>query len=144
MLKYTKKRLLELASYLELNYKPYKYKKKQLLIDFIKENSDESQIEEFEKTFPVPIKKRRGKKNANIISRIYDLPELTEEEQKTLIQNRKVKLYSGTTPFKLKPTDKDNIIQLEKHQKDFLNAFCFSGIRGAIAFHGVGTGKTNV
>lgn len=47
--------------------------------------------------------------------------------------------YEGTVNV-LNP--KSNIMKLEEHQKKFLNGFLIGNLRGAIVFHGVGTGKT--
>lgn len=47
--------------------------------------------------------------------------------------------YEGTQNI-LNPDSQ--ILKLEEHQKKFLNGFLIGNLRGAIVFHGVGTGKT--
>ena len=145
--KYKKAELLELIESLELP-EISKSKKKSVIIEHIESNVDEDTLSAYMEEIPPTgtIRKRisKRKKDGGILSNVYNLPKITKEEQRYEM-DRPVKLYEGGTPFDLVPgSPATPIVKLEKHQVDFLNSFCFSGIRGAIAFHGVGTGKTNL
>ena len=47
--------------------------------------------------------------------------------------------YKGTKSL---IPNKQNIIDLQKHQSELLNGFLIGNLRSTIAFHGLGTGKT--
>lgn len=76
----------------------------------------------------------------------YGKRKYTEPEQESFLMN-----LSSNTRHKnpLQPLEqyinkegKKEYVSLEKHQKDFIKQFIYSNLRGAIAFHGVGSGKT--
>lgn len=121
---------------------PYKTKRKQELIDIINENNiDMSNYEEFRK-----VKKTKAEakaENQNVLKR-YGTRPFNEAEQKNLLvsieQNKKSPLKAQK-----KYIDKEGnevFLSLQEHQIKFIKQFIFSNLRGAIAFHGVGSGKT--
>ena len=80
--------------------------------------------------------------SANIstkISKKTGIKKLTDEEQKELITKDDFSsIYQGKTPLK----GENKIIDLQEHQKRFLQGYMFGNLKSAIVFHGVGTGKT--
>ena len=121
--------------------------KKPELIQFILKHGTDSNIPD-EKGFKI------YKKPVDFLKKLYkDLPKITEEEQKAIL-DEPIELYKGNKrkfkPFTEGITQEEineameKQIILQEHQKAFLNGFLLSGIHGAVAFHGVGTGKTLV
>lgn len=53
-----------------------------------------------------------------------------------------IKYDRGMKPLYVKEDGKGDIIDLQSHQKKFLEGFIFGNLRSAIVFHGTGTGKT--
>jgi len=64
---------------------------------------------------------------------------LTNEDIIKLQKHEFLNPYEGTQNIL---SDKKDIIKLEEHQQKFLNGFLIGNLRGAIVYHGVGTGKT--
>ena len=62
----------------------------------------------------------------------------TEQEEKA-IERRLLDYTKGEIPI---GNLKNEIINLQPHQKNFIEGFLLANLRCAIAFHGVGTGKT--
>lgn len=128
--------------------------KKPDLIAFILKNATPDDVPD-EKGF------KKYQKPVDFVSKLYkSLPKITDKEQSDLL-NEKIALYKGNKRkfdlglklpntegktekqiAKIRKDEMNKIIELEPHQKAFLNGFLLSGIHGAIAFHGVGTGKT--
>ena len=128
--------------------------KKPDLISFILKHGTDSNIPD-EKGF------KKYKKPVDYINKLFKgLPKITDEEQKALLTEN-IALYRGNKRkydiglklpstegkteeeiLEIKKKELDKVISLEPHQKAFLNGFLLSGIHGAVAFHGVGTGKT--
>ena len=80
---------------------------------------------------------------ANVLKKI-GRKQNTDEEQALLVEEmRKTNPIKVITDKKVKE-DKFNKgeLTLQKHQEDFIKQFVFSQLRGAIIFHGVGSGKT--
>lgn len=68
----------------------------------------------------------------------YGVKQNTDEEQQALIEE-----MQSVNPLKQKVKKDENItLILQKHQEDFIKQFVFSQLRGAVVFHGVGSGKT--
>jgi predicted RNA methylase len=131
-----------------------KKSKKPDLISFILKHGTDSNIPS-ESGFKI------YKKPVDFIGKLFkSLPKITDDEQKRIIEEN-IALYRGNKRkfdigLKLPSTEgkteeqikeirqieMNKLIELEPHQKAFLNGFLLSGIHGAIAFHGVGTGKT--
>lgn len=76
----------------------------------------------------------------------YGLKEFTPEEQKQyLIDLNNTKRFKNPLKALAQYTDKTGnkqFLELQKHQEDFIKQFIFSNLRGAVVFHGVGSGKT--
>ena len=83
---------------------------------------------------PADLRKKYGKKT-------YD-----EEEQKKFLEILKNEPRYKNPLLALKEyTDREgnsNYMKLQQHQINYIKQFVFSNLRGAIAFHGVGSGKT--
>ena len=80
---------------------------------------------------------------ANVLKKI-GRKQNTDEEQALLVEEmRRTNPIKVITDEKVKE-DKFNKgeLTLQKHQEDFIKQFVFSQLRGAIIFHGVGSGKT--
>jgi hypothetical protein len=121
--------------------KSWKNASKNKLIEIITSNNIDLSEYDIPKSNPNPYKrpitdarKKYGKKSYN------------ESEQEAYLLN-----LSNDPRYKnpLQPLDKyvnkegkKEYLSLEKHQIDFIKQFIFSNLRGAIAFHGVGSGKT--
>ena len=68
----------------------------------------------------------------------YGVKQNTDEEQQALIEE-----MQSVNPLKQKVKKDEHItLTLQKHQEDFIKQFVFSQLRGAVVFHGVGSGKT--
>jgi len=108
----------------------YKTKKKDELLKIIHEfniNPSNFQIPQQPKRDPPQILKKYDKKPFN-----------KEEQDEYLIDlNKNIRyqnpLISPNSSINLKP---------QEHQRNFIRQFIFSGLKGAIAYHGVGSGKT--
>jgi len=145
----------KLSSFIEGDpVKFIKKSKKPDLISFILKHGTDENIPS-ERDF------KKYKKPVDYLNKLFkSLPKITDEEQKELI-NEPIALYRGNkrkfeNGLKLASTEgkteeeikemkqkaMNELIKLDTHQKAFLNGFLLSGIHGAIAFHGVGTGKT--
>lgn len=89
-----------------------------------------------------PIEKRPPYE-ANILKR-YGTKTFTDQEQSDFINQS----YQVIDPLKAKKeylnpkSGNLELIELQKHQRDFISGFINSNFTGAILFHGVGTGKT--
>jgi len=73
----------------------------------------------------------------------YGIKPNTEAEQKEYEDE----LSQVKTPYqprqdKNKPAEVKNLLTLQEHQEKFIKQFIFSNLRGAIVYHGVGSGKT--
>lgn len=111
-------------------------KKKEDLIDLIfKLNVKLHPVPYFEK-----FQNTKTKSSVNFKTR-YGLNPYTKEEllKMDFSKDNFLNPYEGTQHI-LNPTS--DIMKLEDHQKKFLNGFLIGNLRGAIVFHGVGTGKT--
>jgi hypothetical protein len=108
----------------------YKTKKKDELLKIIHDfniNQSNFQIPQQPKRDPPQILKKYDKKPFN-----------KEEQDEYLIDlNKNIRyqnpLISPNPSINLKP---------QEHQRNFIRQFIFSGLKGAIAYHGVGSGKT--
>jgi SNF2 family DNA or RNA helicase len=108
----------------------YKTKRKMQLIELIgqfKINVNKYNIPEQPKAQPKQVLKIYNTK-------AYNTKEQDEFEK---IQSQNIRYE---TPL-ISP-NKNIIIQPQNHQRNFIRQFMFSNLRGAILFHGVGTGKT--
>jgi hypothetical protein len=108
----------------------YKSKRKAELLKIIHDNNinpSNYEIPSPPKRDPPQILKKYDKKPYNESEQI--------EFQKNLKKNKRYKnpLISPNDAIDLKP---------QLHQRNFIRQFIFSGLRGAIAYHGVGSGKT--
>jgi hypothetical protein len=108
----------------------YKSKRKAELLKIIHDNN----INPSNYDIPPP-----PKRDPPQILKKYDKKPYNESEQiefqKNLKKNKRYKnpLISPNDAIDLKP---------QLHQRNFIRQFIFSGLRGAIAYHGVGSGKT--
>jgi len=115
--------------------------------EIIKQNEILKKENERIKQENVKLKVKRQPKAKNPIAlysggkKQYDEKEqeefLEEEEKKDVVD---ITTAKGT--FYNPKTDKEDTIKLQPHQKGFLMKFINSDARGAILFHGTGTGKT--
>jgi superfamily II DNA or RNA helicase len=86
---------------------------------------------------------KRPPYEANILKR-YGTKTFTDQEQSDFLNQS----YQVIDPLKAKKqylnpkTGNLELIELQKHQRDFISGFINSNFTGAILFHGVGTGKT--
>lgn len=76
------------------------------------------------------------------ILKTFNKTEITDEEQEKLLTH-----YDEINPYKeqskyLEDKGKNDGIELQPHQRRFIEGFFYANLRGAIAFWGVGTGKT--
>jgi hypothetical protein len=80
---------------------------------------------------------------ANVLKKI-GRKQNTDEEQALLIEEmKKVNPIKVITDKKVKDDKfEKGELTLQKHQEDFIKQFVFSQLRGAVIFHGVGSGKT--
>jgi len=85
------------------------------------------------------------KKSANILHK-YSAKPFNELQQEEFLQSLdEAPRYANPLQALQKYTTKEGTkeyIQLQQHQANFIKQFIFSNLRGAIAFHGVGSGKT--
>jgi len=76
----------------------------------------------------------------------YGVKEYTDADQEAFLLNIvNNPRYSNPLQALGQYTNKENVkeyLTLQKHQRDFVRQFIFSNLRGAIAYHGVGSGKT--
>ena len=76
----------------------------------------------------------------------YGKKKYTDEQQahylEELEENKKYKNPLKPLAPYINKEGKEELITLEPHQKDFIKEFIFSNLRGAVVFHGVGSGKT--
>lgn len=124
----------------------FKSKTKQELINILKGWDIDPKLyvkrENFESFFykpppekiPADLRKKYGTKTYN------------EEEQKRFLETLKNEpRYKNPLQALKEYTDREgnrNYMKLQQHQINYIKQFVFSNLRGAIAFHGVGSGKT--
>lgn len=122
--------------------KAWKSKKKAELIALLKElkiNPDDYVI--LEKN-PKPYKRYA----IGDVRKKYNKKEYTDAEQQAfLLELSNNPRYSNPLQALGQYTNKEGereYLSLQEHQRKFIRQFIFSNLRGAIAFHGVGSGKT--
>jgi hypothetical protein len=120
---------------MNLNIK-YKVARRDKLIESIVKfniNPNDYQVSQINPRQPMP---------TNILKK-YGIKPNTEAEQKEYEDE----LSQVKTPYKPrqdknKPAEVKNLLTLQDHQEKFIKQFIFSNLRGAIVYHGVGSGKT--
>lgn len=105
-----------------------------LLVDTYKIKTINYDVKESYEKIPADPRSKYGIKKNDKENQIKYLQELNENK----------KYENPLKPLKPYTTKEGNFedIKLEPHQINFIKEFIFSNLRGAIAFHGVGSGKT--
>lgn len=137
------------------------YQLKTILRDYLKDKP------ELKKQLSKPISKLKKYDVGNIIINLkIPIPDAETLPKRVLAYNP-LRKYDGATPYteeeQNKYIDEDEIhyepltakkeywnkkekkyelVSLQAHQRKFIEKFIFSNLRGAVVFHGVGTGKT--
>jgi hypothetical protein len=117
----------------------YKTVNRDKAINILMQLNDEKYLDNYDLS-KLPQRNPYYKPIADILKR-FGTKTLTQEEQELFIKefnNNPTNIYEGLkvdsrTDQKIKPLD---------HQKKFIQQFAISNLRGVIAFHGVGSGKT--
>lgn len=118
--------------------KGWKSASKDKLLDILKNNKISMSNYNAPQKNPNPPQKAVG----DVLKKYGKKKNIPEQQQTTLlnIENQKNPLQALQ-----KYTNKEGkyeYITLEKHQKDLIKQFVYSNLRGVVAFHGVGSGKT--
>jgi len=117
----------------------YKSVNRDKAINILMQLNDDKYLDNYDLS-KLPQRNPYYKPIADILKR-FGTKTLTQEEQEIFIKefnNNPTNIYEGLkvdsrTDEKIKPLD---------HQKKFIQQFAISNLRGVIAFHGVGSGKT--
>ena len=113
----------ELNPSLKLKYKSLT---KKYLIKLIKQNKINTGA------YVLPVKNPVERIPTNVLKK-YGLTHNTDDQQELLVEEMK-----SINPLESKTQN----IKLQDHQEKFIKQFIFSQLRGAVVFHGVGSGKT--
>ena len=118
--------------------KGWKTASKDKLLDILKNNKISMSKYNYPQKNPNPPVKAIGD-----VLKKYGKKKNTQEQQEATLLN----IENQRNPLQAlqKYTNKEGkqeYITLEKHQKDLIKQFVYSNLRGVVAFHGVGSGKT--
>lgn len=128
-----------ISQYIEANPKPkisYKSKTKKDLIDILKKYNINPQNYQIVQANPY---KPQPKKN---VLKKFGVIKNTEEEQKDFIKDTKLKNPLEALKEYVDKEGKLTKLKLQEHQIKFIKQMIYSNLRGTIAFHSVGSGKT--
>ena len=131
-------RLKYYLSHLNNDENILKYSGKKLF-NYITTHNIELKKEDFEKILSYSTRETTHTK----VLKGFNKSKLSDDEQNEMINK-----YNEFNPYEeeftpyLKSKGKTEGIKLQDHQRKFIEAFFYANLRGAIAFWGVGTGKT--
>jgi len=109
------------------------------LLEVIKENGIDI------RKYKLPEKNPNPPLPTNILSKFKRKPYKAEEQMEylqSLAYNERFKNPLKALNTYTNKEGTSEFLDLQKHQRDFIKQFIYSNLRGAIAFHGVGSGKT--
>lgn len=118
--------------------KGWKSASKDKLLDILKNNKISMSKYNVPQKNPNPPPKAVG----DVLKKYGKKKNTPEQQEATLLNIAKQKNPLQALQKYTNKEGKSEYITLEKHQKDLIKQFVYSNLRGVVAFHGVGSGKT--
>jgi tRNA1(Val) A37 N6-methylase TrmN6 len=118
--------------------KGWKSASKDKLLDILKNNKISMSNYNFPQKNPNPPPKAVG----DVLKKYGRTKNTPEQQHATLLNIENQKNPLQALQKYTNKEGKQEYITLEKHQKDLIKQFVYSNLRGVVAFHGVGSGKT--